>query len=315
MVLPVGSLGDLPMRQLAGKTAMVTGAARGIGRAIALQLAARHMRVVLVDRDQVGLEQTRRAAGQLGVDSLSYRCDLTDASQIQELVDWSLQHWAGVDLLVNNAGVAHYGPTHEHKPAAAENLLAVNLHAPVRLTYGLLPAMLARPEAHVLNVCSVLGLTPMPRVALYCASKHGLVGFSESLRAEYGRQGLGVTTLCPGFVRTELVSKAVAPASDKSVRQPPAIFCVTAERVARAAVRGVQRNRKRVVVDPMGRWVRAAISAAPQFFDWMYALGRSRRVEKKRRVLSDLHHNEQDALKIQLGIPESSSSSTHRRAA
>lgn len=292
------------MRPLAGKTALVTGAARGIGRAIALRLASKQVNLALADRDEVGLARTRVEIERLGAEAIVCRCDLTEPAEIAALVDAMHARWAGVDLLVNNAGIAHYGPTHEMTPAESERLMAVNLHAPMRLTHALLPAMLARPEAHVLNVGSVLGLSVMPRVSAYCASKHALVGFSEALRVEYGRQGLGVTTLCPGFVRTELIDEASVPPSGHAQRRPPALVCVRVERVAHAAVRGIERNRRRVVVDPVGRIIRGAMALTPSVFDWMHSLGRHRRIAKKRDSLRALHPDQQQALRLHLGTQD-----------
>lgn len=290
------------MRPLAGKTALVTGAARGIGRAIALRLARQRVDIALADRDEVGLARTRREIEQLGVEAIACRCDLSAPVEIDELVETLHTRWAGVDVLVNNAGIAHYGPTHEMTPTETARLMAVNLHAPMRLTHALLPAMLARPESHVLNVGSVLGLSVMPRVSAYCASKHALVGYSEALRVEYGRQGLGVTTLCPGFVRTELIDEASTPRSGHVQRRPPALVCVSVERVANAAVRGIEKNRRRVVVDPVGRIIRGAMAFTPGVFDWMHSLGRGRRIAKKREALSALHADQQEALKRHLSV-------------
>lgn len=286
------------MRQLAGKTALVTGAARGIGRAIALKLAGRGMRLALADRDVVGLAATRRDIEAMGSEAVACPTDLTDPTQVDHLATEVLDRWAGVEVLVNNAGIAYYGPTHEMAEADLQCLLAVNLLAPIQLTRALLPSLRARPEAHVLNVCSVLGLTPMTRTSAYCATKHGLVGFSESLRIEYGRQGLGVTTLCPGFVRTPLLDDAVE--DQEARRGPPALLCVSIDRVARAAVRGIERNRRRVVVDPVGRIVRGAMSLAPELFDWMHTLGRGKRVAQKRAELAALAADESVALRLKL---------------
>lgn len=294
------------MRPLAGKTALVTGAARGIGRAIALRLAGRGMRLALADRDQVGLATTHRDLERLGVEAVACPTDLCDPIQVDELAEQVLDRWSGVDLLVNNAGIAHYGPTHEMGEDDLQRLLRVNLLAPIQLTRALLPSLRARPEAHLLNVCSVLGLTPMPRVSAYCTTKHGLVGFSDSLRIEYGRQGLGVTTLCPGFVKTPLLEAAVE--GNRSQPTPPAIVCVSMDRVAGAAVRGVERNRSRVVVDPVGRLVRGAMNVMPGVFDRLYALGRAKRIEQKRAELAALDADQAVALRLKLSRPSRSAS-------
>lgn len=300
------------MRPLAGKTALVTGAARGIGRAIALRLAGRGMRLALADRDVLGLAAARREIERLGVEAIACPTDLCEPNQVDELAELVLDRWSGVDLLVNNAGVAHYGPTHEMAEEDLQRMLAVNLLSPIRLTRALLPSLRARPEAHVLNVCSVLGLAPMPRVAAYCTTKHGLVGFGDSLRIEYGRQGLGVTTLCPGFVRTPLLDEAVE--SSEKKRRPPALVCVSIDRVARAAVRGVERNRRRVVVDPVGRVVRGAMSLMPGVFDRLFALGRAKRIAQKREELAALSPDEAVALRMKL-TPATEQPTEQQRAA
>ncbi|MEQ8847824.1 SDR family NAD(P)-dependent oxidoreductase [Botrimarina sp.] len=282
------------MRPLTGKTALVTGAARGIGRAIALRLADKGVRLALADRDVAGLARVRSAVEARGARAVVLPCDLAHADAVERLADDLLRRWAGVDLLVNNAGVAYHGATDRCPLDRQERLVAVNLLAPMRLTSRLLPALLARPEAHVLFVASVLGLTPMPRVAAYCATKHALVGYAACLRGEYGRSGLGVTTLCPGFVRTPIIEEA---ADQPGRREPPAWACVTIDRVARAAVAGVERNRRCVVVDPVGRWVRGAMAAAPGMVDWLNLLGRGRRVAAKRRRLALLDTDPEAALR------------------
>lgn len=284
------------MRSLQGKTALVTGAAAGIGRAIARRLAAQGMRVALSDRNEVGLEDACRELRERGADATAHRCDLTEPDQVVGLAQAMLDRSAGVDLLVNNAGVAHYGPTHEMAWSEWERLLATNYLGHVRLTHELLDSLLARPEAHVLNVCSVLGLTGMPRVTAYCSTKFAMVGYSESLRAEYGRQGLGVTALCPGFVQTALLDDA----SPGQHRRPPALFCVSVDRVARAAVKAIRRNRQRVVVDPVGGLVRGAMRMAPTLFDALHSFGRSKRVARKRRELAALDPDPTTALRLKL---------------
>src|SRR6202023_3217394 len=129
---------------------------------------------------------------------------LAQSSQITACVQSVLSGWGAPNILVNNAGVAYYGATHEMTAAQWERIMAVNLLAPVQLVRELLPALLAQDEAHVVNVCSVFGLVPLRKGAAYQTSKFGLVGLSAALRAEYGRD-IGVTALCPGFVRTAML--------------------------------------------------------------------------------------------------------------
>ena len=192
------------MRTIKGKSALVTGAASGIGRAIALRLAQEGADLYLLDVDEVGMACVVGEARKLGVEVIGRYCDVSDPAQIQQATNYILQRWGGVDILVNNAGITYFGETDSMSAEHCEKLLAVNLHAPIHLTRELLPTLLERPEAHVLNVASFFGLIGTRKTALYTSTKFGLVGFGESLRAEYGRRGLGVTTLCPGFVDTQL---------------------------------------------------------------------------------------------------------------
>ncbi len=133
----------------------------------------------------------------------------------------------------------------------------------------------------MLNVCSVLGLVGMPKVTAYCTSKFGMVGFSESLRNELGRQGLGVTALCPGFVRTNLFSNAPLEAKVEDHKIPPKLVTTTPERVANAAVKAIYRNRRLVVMEPMARLMYATKRFAPWLMDFMFHLGRRKRIDRK----------------------------------
>lgn len=271
------------MRKLAGKRALVTGAASGIGRAIALELAQAGAHLLLLDIDEAGLANVVAETREWAVEVTARRCDLTQRDQLEAVVELALKRWRGVDILVNNAGVTYYGSTAQMSAEHWDRLLEINLRAPIRLTSLLLPSLLARPEAHVLNVCSALGLIGMPKVAAYCTSKFGLVGYSESLRAECGRLGLGVTALCPGFVATNLFRNAVSVTAGREVKSPPGWACTTPERVARAAVKAIRRDRRFVVVEPVARVMVAVKRFAPGLLDFLQRFGRRKRVAQKRR--------------------------------
>jgi short-subunit dehydrogenase len=121
----------------------------------------------------------------------------------------------------------------------------------------------------------------MPKVTAYCTSKFGMVGFSESLRNEFGRQGLGVTALCPGFVRTNLFTNAPLEAKAETHKLPPRVICTTPERVANAAIKAIYRNRRLVVMEPFARLMYAVKRYAPWLMDRMFHLGRRKRVARK----------------------------------
>jgi short-subunit dehydrogenase len=189
-----------------------------------------------------------------------------------------LDRWGGVDILVNNAGITYYGQTRKMAAEHWDQLLAVNLNAPIQFTRELLPALLSREEAHILNVASICGLVGLGRVAAYTTSKFAIVGLSESLRAEFGRQGLGVTALCPGFVDTNLFAAAPRGSDRPENRLPPRWLLATPEAIARRAVKAVYRNDGLVVVQPYARLLYLAKRLSPGLLDLSSRIRRRKRV-------------------------------------
>lgn len=269
------------MRTLQGKSALVTGAASGIGRAIALRLASEGVRLFLVDINEVGLHAAVQEVRSSGVEVLHRKCDVAEPREVSATVTEVLSRWGGVDILVNNAGITYYGKTERMSADHWDKLLHVNLLSHLQFTRELLPSLLARPEAHVVNVCSMFGLVGMPKLTAYCTTKFALVGFSDALRAEYGRDGLGVTALCPGFVDTNLFTSAPLGETQKEHKVPPAMLCTTPERVAQAAVRAIRRDRRLVVVSPAAYLLVSAKRFAPGIIDFVFRLGRRKRIERK----------------------------------
>jgi short-subunit dehydrogenase len=269
------------MRELRGKTALVTGAASGIGRAIAVQLAAEGVDLFLVDINEVGLAKVVGELQGTGVEVFSRRCDVAEAREVSATVAEILNRWGGVDILVNNAGITYYGRTERMSAEHWDKLVRVNLLSHIQFTRELLPSLLDRPEAHVLNVCSMFGMVGMPKLAAYTTTKFAMVGFSDALRAEYGRDGLGVTALCPGFVDTNLFASAQLAESQKEAKIPPAIFCTTPEKVARAAVKAIRRDRRLVVISPWAKFLVTAKRLVPGVMDILFHLGRRKRVARK----------------------------------
>lgn len=274
------------MREIRGKTALVTGAASGIGRAITVRLAEEGATLFLIDIDEKGLADTAAAARAHGVEVVTRRCNVAEPREVSAAVAEAVSRWDGVDILVNNAGITYYGKVERMAADHWDRLMRVNLLSHIQFTRELLPSLLARREAHVLNVCSVLGLVGMPKVTAYCASKFGMVGFSEALRNELGRQGLGVTALCPGFVRTNLFTNAPLEAKIDEHKIPPKAITTTPERVANAAVKAIYRNRRLVVMEPFARLMYATKRFAPWLLDGIFHMGRRKRVARKMAELA-----------------------------
>lgn len=267
------------MKNLRGKWAVVTGGASGIGRAIARRLANEGAHLWLIDRRPDTLEAVAAECRATGVMVESRVVDLSLPEEIETIAAELLDAETPIDILVNNAGVAYYGSTAAMEDEAWNQLLAVNLHAPLLLTRRLLPRLLEQTEAHVLNVSSILGLVAHRKACAYHVSKFAMVGFSEALRAEFTRSGLGVTVLCPGFVTTRLFDRGMVGASESAFKPPPSWLCATPEQVAAKAIRGIQRNRRMVLVTPLAHLLHGFKRLFPGLLDWL----QTRRSWRRRR--------------------------------
>src|SRR5947208_4531970 len=189
---------SVPSPQLAGCRALVTGAASGIGAALARRLAADGAQVLAVDRDEAGLAELARHASVEPVP-----CDLSDLAAVDALP-------GDVDVLVNNAGLQHVAPIPEFDPDRFSLLLRVMLEAPFRLARRTLPHMYARGWGRVINISSVHGLRASPFKAGYVAAKHGLEGLSKVIALEAAPHGVTSNCINPAYVRTPLVERQVA---------------------------------------------------------------------------------------------------------
>ena len=268
------------MRIIRGKKALVTGAASGIGRAIALALAGEGADVFLVDINADALADVAREAGNHGVKVVTAVCDLSDPAQIEELGANLRRRWNGLNILVNNAGIAYYGHTHLMTGEQWQRIMAVNLLAPIRLVHELLPLLLVAEEAHILNVSSMFGLATWRKTAAYQTSKFGLVGFSAALRAEYCSDTFGVTALCPGFVRSSLLKAGETDNADRQLAVQNWI-CASAEQTAAKAIRAIRRNRGIVLVTPAAHFYWRLSRFFPGLVDWLTREGWRRRGRPK----------------------------------
>lgn len=189
------------MSSLAGRIALVTGGGRGIGKAIATQLAKGGARVVITGRDASVLQRT---ADEL--DCVAYPADATSLDDMRAVFDAV----GPVDILVNNAGAALSRSFLKHSAADFDSMLAVNLTAAFQTTQLALGGMTARGWGRVVNIASTAGLKGYAYTTAYCAAKHGLIGFTRALATEIAKSGITVNAVCPGFTDTDLVSDAVA---------------------------------------------------------------------------------------------------------
>ncbi|MGA8996196.1 MAG: 3-hydroxybutyrate dehydrogenase [Nocardioidaceae bacterium] len=189
-------------RPLAGRTALVTGGASGIGRAVATGLAERGAHVLVLDRDESGAKQV---AADVGGDWLV--ADLADAASIDALGLGAEVH---ADILVNNAGIQHVAAVPDFDPERFSVMLRLMLEAPFRLASGLLPGMYERGWGRLVHISSVHGHRASPYKAAYVSAKHGLEGLSKVIALEAAGTGVTSNTVCPGYVRTPLVEGQIA---------------------------------------------------------------------------------------------------------
>lgn len=187
------------------RVVVVTGASRGIGRAIVLRLLREGALVTGCARGEEGLAELRRLAADAGlVDRLqTLRVDVTDPADVQRLADTVLQRHGRVDVVVNNAGVGHFGPVEELTPEAWDAMMAVNLKGPFLVCRAFVPALKRQRAGHLIQIASVAGLTVFAGGAGYCASKWGLMALTETLILELKPYEVKVSVICPGSVQTE----------------------------------------------------------------------------------------------------------------
>jgi 3-oxoacyl-[acyl-carrier protein] reductase len=265
------------MRIIKGRKAVVTGAASGIGRAIALAMAAEGADLFLIDRDAERLSTVAREAADHGVEVVEAVCDLAVPAEITNAIGRVRDAWGGVNILVNCAGVVCYGYYHLTAAEAWRDTVAVNLLAPMQIVHELMPMLLAAEEAHILNVCSFMSLVPVTKLPVYQASKYGLVGFTLALRNDYYRDSFGVTALCPGFVRTPMLAGMKDPEAHRKVPVWPTRVATTPEAVAATAITAIRRNRSLVMMTWFAKLTWWKTRLFPSLVDWFNREGWRRR--------------------------------------
>jgi NAD(P)-dependent dehydrogenase (short-subunit alcohol dehydrogenase family) len=197
----------MPVSHLADSWVLVTGAASGIGFETALAFAREHAHIVAVDINAEGLDALAQDVQRLGVRCLLRRVDVSDAQAVHDLAD-ELHTTLGrpIDVLVNNAGVAYLGPFLHSPLPVWRRLIDVNIMGTVHMCQAFLPAMVqAGGSRQLVNVASAVGLTPSPNLSIYSATKHALIGLSDTLSMELEGTGVGVTLVCPGIINTPIV--------------------------------------------------------------------------------------------------------------
>ena len=238
------------MEQLRGRNALITGAAGGLGGYIARALAAEGVNLVLSDLSEAPLDELIAELQGVGVEVESVPADLMERDEAEGLVARAEDALGPIDILVNNAGLEFAGPFLERTADEIEGLTQVNLLALMLITRSAMPGMQERGRGHVVNIASLAGKVSFPYLATYGATKHGVVGFTASLRGEHGEDPVGFSAICPGFVsRVGMFGRL-----QERVGEPPGVVrTVSPEAVGEAVVTAIRRKRAEVIVQPGAR--------------------------------------------------------------
>jgi NAD(P)-dependent dehydrogenase (short-subunit alcohol dehydrogenase family) len=191
-----------PRYSFRGKVVVITGGSRGLGLVLARQLAREGAQLVICSRTTEQLRRAHDELRSLGGEVLAFTCDVTDQKDAISLIDQTLHEWGHIDVLINDAGMIRVGPMETMELDDYRAAMNVHFWGPLYLIKAVLPSMKARGQGRIVNISSIGGRISVPHLLPYCASKFALVGFSEGLRAELSKDGILVTTVSPGLMRT-----------------------------------------------------------------------------------------------------------------
>jgi short-subunit dehydrogenase len=253
------------MTAINGSAAAVTGAAGGIGRALALELAARGCDLALADRDEAGLQQVTAEIGKAGGRKVTtHRVDVGEPSQIQEFAATATSAHPGLNIVINNAGVALLGNFDEVEQAQMDWLFNINFWGVVHATRAFLPHLSKQPAAHIVNLSSIFGIIAPPGQTAYSAAKFAVRGFSESLRHELAmtKSPVRLSVVHPGGIATNIVlnSRTGAGVTDntrrvQSIERFEAMAINTPAVAAQRIITGIEKNQPRILIGGDARFM------------------------------------------------------------
>lgn len=232
--------------EIAGKVVVVTGASMGIGEALARAFAEREASVVMLSRDAARAEAAR---GRVGYPdrTIALSCDVRNSEEIDRVLALTLHHFKRVDVWINNAGHGLLDSVSQVDLAACHDMFETNFFGALSAMQAVIPVMRQEGGGTIINISSVAGHIPLPFHAAYSATKFALNAIGKAAGVELKKDGIHVLTVCPGYVRTSFGENAVRGRELKRVR-PEKVRGITAERVARATLRGYTKQRREVIV-------------------------------------------------------------------
>lgn len=239
---------------LRDKTVLITGGSRGLGLVMAREFAGEGAHVAICARDAEELSRAQADLVKRGASVFSLTCDITDREQVSRMVEAVTSHFGKIDVLVNNAGVIQVGPVEVMTLEDYEEAMRVHFWGPLFTTLAVLPQMRQRREGRIVNITSIGGKVSVPHLVPYSASKFALVGLSEGLRSELAKDGIVVTTVCPGLMRTGSPRNATFKGRHRaeyawfSISDALPVTSMQAERAARQIISACKRGDAEIVL-------------------------------------------------------------------
>ena len=231
------------------KVVWITGASSGIGKELVIQLASKGARIILSARNSDRLQEVCTSVGLTETNSHIHTMDLSKYHQINDDIEEVLQKFGRVDVLINNAGITQRAFASETELEVDEHLMNINYFGPVALTKGLLPHFKERGSGIVAVTSSVAGKIGTPLRTAYCASKHALHGFFESMRAEVHDQNIQVTIVCPGFIQTDISMHAMAGDGSQYGKMDDGISNgMTVEKCVNQYIKAIEQGKEEVII-------------------------------------------------------------------
>ena len=235
---------------------VITGAGGGLGRALALTFARHGWKIGICDVNNNALEDTAIQIADLGVSVLAQECDVTSDSDIDQLRDACLREWGGIDVIINNAGIASMGAIHKEPLNRWQRLIDINLMGVVRGCKTFVPHLKEQGGGHIVNIASIAGIANTPFMAAYNATKAAVISLSETLQSELKSSNIGVTVVCPAMFKTgiaegsDIDNPKLKSALEDAMEKSP----ISADDIALQVYRAVERKQFLLIPHRLSRW-------------------------------------------------------------
>ena len=235
---------------------VITGAGGGLGRALALAFARRGWKIAICDVNATGLQATAARISDHGVDVLVQECDVTSDHDIEQLRDTCVRKWGGIDVLINNAGVASMGAIHREPLSRWQRLIDINLLGVVRGCKTFVPLLKEQSGGHIVNIASIAGIANTPYMAAYNATKAAVISLSETLQPELKSSNIGVTVVCPAMFKTGIAegSEIGNPKLKRALEEQMENSPISADDIALQVYRAVEQNQFLLIPHKASRW-------------------------------------------------------------